>query len=126
MRKLISIKTSTIQKLNPNYSKFLELLSQIFQKWITQPTEKEIEFIKKRNIIFIHKGGPEGNTKNYRPISINQAIPRIFLKILYSKIENCWNYIEQRQYGFRRKLGTTITVLNFIKNYHFYLNQISN
>ena len=119
-------KNQTIQKSNPNYLKFREFLSEIFQKWITQPTQKEIEFIKKRNIIFIHKGGPEGNTKNYRPISINQAIPRIFLKILYSKIENCWDYIDKKQYGFRRKLGTTIAVLNFKKEYDNYLNQILN
>ncbi|KAJ6231439.1 nuclear intron maturase 1 [Anaeramoeba flamelloides] len=108
------------------YWTFIKNITKIFNKWLNPKDGRFTEIIniiKKRKIIFIHKSGPEGDAKNYRPISINCTLARIFLKILNTKISYTWKYITKKQFGFRKSLGTRIAVLNFF--YEFNKNTIS-
>ncbi|KAJ3427505.1 hypothetical protein M0812_27092 [Anaeramoeba flamelloides] len=95
---------------NKNYEKYLITIQKIFNNWLINPDKNNIEYIKKRSILFIHKKGNEGVALNYRPISINQSLPRLFLKMLYKLIEPCWEFIHKSQFGFRKKYDTRIAV----------------
>ena len=68
-------------------------------------------------MVWIHKGGSEGNPLNYRPISLSQTLPRIFMKIVHSELRPLWDLIHGKQFGFRKDIGTRIAVLNFLKVY---------
>ena len=69
-------------------------------------------------MLFIHKKGDEGDSQNYRPISINQTLPRIFLKILNQNLSLSWDKIDKRQFGFRKLYDTRIAVLNFLEKHN--------
>ncbi|KAJ3437265.1 hypothetical protein M0812_17737 [Anaeramoeba flamelloides] len=103
---------------NKNYKNYLSTIQKIFNNWLNNPDNNNIEFIKKRSILFIHKKGNEGVALNYRPISINQSLPRLFLKMLYKLIEPCWECIHKSQFGFRKKYDTRIAVLNFLNTFN--------
>ncbi|KAJ6241142.1 nuclear intron maturase 1 [Anaeramoeba flamelloides] len=91
---------------------------KIFQTWIKNPNKDNLNFIKERDLLFIHKKGDEGVTLNYRPISINNALARIFLKLVYKKIEQSWDHIDPLQFGFRKKFDTRIAVKNFLDKFN--------
>ncbi|KAJ3451119.1 nuclear intron maturase 1 -related [Anaeramoeba flamelloides] len=99
-----TLKKKEDQKYQQNYSKFITTLQRIFQTWIKNPNKNNLNFIKERDLLFIHKKGDEGVTLNYRPISINNALARIFLKLVYKKIEQSWDHIDPLQFGFRKKI----------------------
>ncbi|KAJ3448991.1 hypothetical protein M0812_01479 [Anaeramoeba flamelloides] len=103
-----------------DYLLFLKNVQRIFLHWINNPNEEIINFIKERNILFIHKAGDEGVPLNYRPISINNTLARFFLKLIYKGIEDSWNLVSDSQFGFKKKLDTRIAVLNLL----FELNKI--
>ncbi|KAJ3446868.1 RNA-directed DNA polymerase from transposon x-element-like protein-related [Anaeramoeba flamelloides] len=106
------------QKYQQNYSKFITTLQRIFQTWIKNPNKNNLNFIKERDLLFIHKKGDEGVTLNYRPISINNALARIFLKLVYKKIEQSWDHIDPLQFGFRKKFDTRIAVKNYLYKFN--------
>ncbi|KAJ6249648.1 nuclear intron maturase 1 [Anaeramoeba flamelloides] len=120
--RLALYKFDETKKEDPEYTKtydeFITSLQELFHNWIDNPNKETIKYIKDRNLLFIHKKGDEGNTLNYRPISINNALARIFLKLIYKKLEGTWKYINPVQYGFRKKYDTRIAVKNFIDKYH--------
>ncbi|KAJ6247510.1 hypothetical protein M0813_18547 [Anaeramoeba flamelloides] len=107
-------------KNEKDYLLFLKNIQRIFLHWIDNPNEEIINFIKERNILFIHKAGDEGVPLNYRPISINNSLARFFLKLIYKGIEDSWNLVSDSQFGFKKKLDTRIAVLNLL----FELNKL--
>jgi len=60
----------------------------------------------KRAIITpIHKGGPKGSAKNYRPIALTSHLVKVFEKIIRNRIYNFLeerNYLNTGQHGFRK------------------------
>ncbi|KAJ3445367.1 hypothetical protein M0812_11240 [Anaeramoeba flamelloides] len=80
-------------KNEKDYLLFLKNIQRIFLHWINNPNEEIINFIKERNILFIHKAGDEGVPLNYRPMSINNTLARFFLKLINKGIEDSWNLI---------------------------------
>ncbi|KAJ3426131.1 RNA-directed DNA polymerase from transposon x-element-like protein-related [Anaeramoeba flamelloides] len=114
----MTLKKKEDQKYQQNYSKFITTLQRIFQTWIKNPNKNNLNFIKERDLLFIHKKGDEGVTLNYRPISINNALARIFLKLLYKKIEQSWDHIDPLQFGFRKKFDTRIAVKNYLYKFN--------
>ncbi|KAJ3434043.1 RNA-directed DNA polymerase from transposon x-element-like protein-related [Anaeramoeba flamelloides] len=109
--------TQNQQNQNETYNQFIASIQTVFNNWIKNPNNSTINFIKERDLLFIHKKGDEGLTLNYRPISINSSLARIFLKLLYKKIEKTWVNIDPKQFGFRTKFDTRIAVKNFLYNY---------
>ncbi|KAJ6233657.1 RNA-directed DNA polymerase from transposon x-element-like protein-related [Anaeramoeba flamelloides] len=99
------------------YKDFIKTIKKVFRSWLTIESKKNMDFIKERRVIFIHKKGPEGATENYRPLSINNTLPRIFLKILNQKLEYTWDKITSSQFGFRKKFDTRIAVIKFQAKY---------
>ena len=89
-------------------------LKKVFNKWLINPNKENLKYIKERSILFIHKKGAEGETLNYRPISINRSLPRMFLKIINKKIQSTWKLITWKQFGFRKKFDTRIAVSKFL------------
>ncbi|KAJ3445654.1 RNA-directed DNA polymerase from transposon x-element-like protein-related [Anaeramoeba flamelloides] len=77
--------TQNQQNQNETYNQFIASIQTVFNNWIKNPNNSTINFIKERDLLFIHKKGDEGLTLNYRPISINSSLARIFLKLLYKK-----------------------------------------
>ncbi|KAJ6254371.1 hypothetical protein M0813_12461 [Anaeramoeba flamelloides] len=102
------------KKNQKEYLYFLKNVQKIFLYWIDNPREEIINFIKERNILFIHKAGDEGVPLNYRPISINNTLARFFLKLIYKGIEDSWSLVSDSQFGFKKKLDTRIAVLNLL------------
>ncbi|KAJ6235365.1 aaa-type atpase family protein-related [Anaeramoeba flamelloides] len=102
------------KKNEKEHLEFLKRIQQTFYYWIDNPNEEIINFIKERNILFIHKAGDEGIPLNYRPISINNTLARFFLKLIYKGIEESWNLVSDSQFGFKKKLDTRIAVLNLV------------
>ncbi|KAJ6247755.1 RNA-directed DNA polymerase from transposon x-element-like protein-related [Anaeramoeba flamelloides] len=96
------------KKNEKEHLEFLKRIQQTFYYWIDNPNEEIINFIKERNILFIHKAGDEGIPLNYRPISINNTLARFFLKLIYKGIEESWNLVSDSQFGFKKKLDTRI------------------
>ena len=106
-----------IIKINPQAIIIIPMIKKIFKKWINNPNLETLKFIKERDLLFINKSGREGDPKDYRPISINSTLPRIFLKIINQQLESTWEKITNKQYGFRKGLDTRIAVMNFLKVY---------
>ncbi|KAJ3446854.1 hypothetical protein M0812_07849 [Anaeramoeba flamelloides] len=46
------------------YKKFIEILQRNFQNWLENPNKKNLNLIKDRDLLFIHKKGDEGITLN--------------------------------------------------------------
>ncbi|KAJ3438652.1 nuclear intron maturase 1 -related [Anaeramoeba flamelloides] len=105
------------KKYQENYSTFIDTLQRIFQNWIKNPERNNLKYIKERDLLFLHKKGDEGITLNYRPISINNALARIFLKLVYKRTERSWEHITPAQFGFRKQFDTRIAVKIFLKKF---------
>ncbi len=108
------------------YYEFLNVIKKIFLFWIENPNQEIINFIKERNILFIHKSGEEGLPLNYRPISINNTMARLFLKLIYQGIEDSWNLVSESQFGFKKKLDTRIAVINLLYELKILRNNFKN
>ena len=108
------------------YYEFLNVIKKIFLFWIENPNQEIINFIKERNILFIHKSGEEGIPLNYRPISINNTMARLFLKLIYQGIEDSWNLVSESQFGFKKKLDTRIAVINLLYELKILRNNFKN
>ncbi|KAJ5076629.1 RNA-directed DNA polymerase from transposon x-element-like protein-related [Anaeramoeba ignava] len=71
--------------------------------------------IDTKEIFYIYKQGDETKIANYRQISINQALPRIFLKTIYKNLEKTWDNIDKKQFGFRKYYDTRIATIELQK-----------
>ncbi|KAJ3442025.1 nuclear intron maturase 1 -related [Anaeramoeba flamelloides] len=114
-REVQQLKLIIEQNENTLNLKFNKLNLKFLEEYISQ--ENITFYQKKRNLLFIHKSGDEGVPLNYRPISINQTLPRFFLKLLYAGIQDSWDLVSKRQFGFKKKLDTRIAVLNLLNEY---------
>ena len=62
--------------------------------------------MKISQVIPIHKRGPKDIVSNFRPISLQNQINKVFEKILYKRVYNYfekYNILTMHQYGFRKK-----------------------
>lgn len=65
----------------------------------------------------IYKSGTKTDPGNYRPISVLPVISKIFEKILHKRLLNYLNsfdFLTERQYGFRAKNNTTAATIDLI------------
>ena len=80
---------------------------------------------KTARVIALHKKGNKNIMSNYRPISTINTIGKIFEKAMYERLMSFaerYELISKNQYGFRRNLSTTDSLLNFTNNIHNSLN----
>jgi len=67
----------------------------------------------------IHKKGDHSVMSNYRPVSVLNAMSKVFERIMYNRL---WNYLEKleilyiRQYGFRKGHSTDLAILDVVDN----------
>ncbi|KAJ5067669.1 hypothetical protein M0811_02857 [Anaeramoeba ignava] len=109
---------NTQKEVDEEYEALLNTLRLAFLNWRDNPTEAQLKYIKANNKIFIHKGGETWPAANYRPIAISNALPRIFLKIIYSNLEQEWDKIAKTQYGFRKLVDTRIATIDLLEKYN--------
>ena len=67
----------------------------------------------------IHKGGPESDFGNYRPISVLPSFSKIFEKLIHKRLSDYLeklNILTQSQYGFRAHHSTAMALLDFYDN----------
>ncbi|KAJ6235013.1 RNA-directed DNA polymerase from transposon x-element-like protein-related [Anaeramoeba flamelloides] len=114
---------NTSNKITEEYLSFINTIKMIYDRWLSNFDLPILNFIKKRYITFIHKKGDEGNISNYRPISINSSLARIFLKLINIELSYIWRFIDKKQFGYRPKYGTIIPVIYFIKKFKKYTNK---
>lgn len=61
-----------------------DLLSKIFNTWLTNGTIPKEGCVAK--VVLLHKKGDENEIRNWRPISLQQSLTKIFMKILQRRI----------------------------------------
>lgn len=72
---------------------------------------------KLSKIVPVHKGGAKNIIKNYRPISILSAIPKLFESLVYDFVSNHVKHIIiENQHGFVRGRNLETNLLNFLEN----------
>lgn len=70
--------------------------------------------LKVARVVPIYKGGERSDPRNYRPISVLNAINTVFEKVLCKRIQNFlnkYNIICHNQHGFRPQRSTSSAVL---------------
>ncbi|KAJ5066529.1 hypothetical protein M0811_13555 [Anaeramoeba ignava] len=87
----------------------------MMREWIRDPNQEVIKYMLSRRMVLIFKQGDPNQISNYRPISINNDLVRIFLKRIFEEIEPIWEYISYQQMGFRKMMDTRIAVLELQK-----------
>lgn len=88
-------------------------LSKIFHLSLSQGTFPKIW--KTSFITPIHKKGPKGDVKNYRPIAKLSHIPKTFESILYELLSfRCRSLITPAQHGFLKSRSTTTNLVEFV------------
>ena len=84
----------------------LELIREILNEWWIQENIPE-EQLQSR-IVLIFKKGDTGVLSNYRPISLLNALYKIFTGVLQQRIqEHIDPFLQKTQYGFRRGKSTS-------------------
>ena len=72
------------------------------------------EFWKSSYVVPIHKSGDSSNVKNYRPICILNAIPKVFENIVTKFLTSCLGAeIVPEQMGFKKNSSTEINLLTY-------------
>ncbi|KAI5728593.1 hypothetical protein M8J77_018362 [Diaphorina citri] len=93
---------------------FLKFLSEPLARLYNRSLQLGI-FPDKWKVAFvtpIHKSGKKNDIKNYRPVCNISIIPKIFEKLVHSKIEpQMKSLIIDSQYGFMQKRSTMILSL---------------
>jgi len=72
--------------------------------------------LKKATVIPIYKKGDKDNMNNYRPISLLPVMSKIFEKVINEQLTGILDtrgYIDENQYGFRKKHSTEDAILKF-------------
>jgi hypothetical protein len=72
--------------------------------------------LKKETVIPIFKKGEKDNMNNYRPISLLPVMSKIFEKVINYQLTGILDsrgYIDENQYGFRKKHSTEDAILKF-------------
>ena len=65
-------------------------------------------------MVSIHKSGDSSNVKNYRPICILNAIPKVFENIVTKFLISCLDAeIVPEQMGFKKNSSTEINLLTY-------------
>lgn len=65
-------------------------------------------------VVPIHKAGDKSNVKNYRPISISDAIPKVFEKLVTKQLSTVFNpIIVNEQFGFCPYKNTELNLLTY-------------
>ena len=75
--------------------------------------------LKNAEIVPIFKSGDRSLPTNYRPISLISNIAKIFEKIIHNRLYkflNKHNLISNKQFGFRKNIGTKDAILQVTKN----------
>jgi hypothetical protein len=73
--------------------------------------------LKIAKVIPIYKAGDKRNITNYRPISVLPTFSKILERLLYNRMINFLNkheILSQSQYGFRKKLSTSMALLDLV------------
>ena len=74
--------------------------------------------LKAAEVVPIFKSGSENLATNYRPISLISNLAKVFEKIIHLKLlkllYKC-NIISEKQYGFRKEMGTKDALANVFK-----------
>ena len=73
--------------------------------------------LKRATIIPIFKKGEKDNMNNYRPIALLPVMSKIFEKVINERITKVLDergYIDENQYGFRKKHSTEDAILKFV------------
>ena len=89
--------------LLPKYS---DLLSYIFNKWLTYGAIPKEGCVAK--LVLLYKKGNENELSNWRPISLQQSLTKIFMKIIQNRIINVLEHekiMSNMQKGFLRNNG---------------------
>ena len=74
--------------------------------------------MKISQVIPIHKRGPKDIVSNFRPISLQNQINKVFEKILYKRVYNYfekYNILTMHQYGFRKKRSTALAIYDILE-----------
>ena len=71
------------------------------------------EHMEYANVVTLYKKGKVQNPANYRPIALLQSIYKVYAKILQQRLANggIEDKLWKNQYGFRRKLSTSMPLL---------------
>ena len=75
------------------------------------------KLLKQATIIPIFKKGEKDNMNNYRPIALLPVMSKIFEKVINKRITKVLDergYIDENQYGFRKKHSTEDAILKFV------------
>lgn len=73
------------------------------------------ESLKIAKVTPVYKSGNKSDPGNYRPISVLPVISKILEKILYCRLVkylDSFNFLSERQYGFKAKSNTTAATLD--------------
>ena len=69
---------------------------------------------KTARIVPVHKGGPENNVENYRPISILPILSKILERLVHNAMyPSIHNIIIPQQHGFMQKRSTVTNLLSY-------------
>lgn len=98
------INSNTLKTIN---NKICSPLANIFNNCL----DKEIwpDALKTAEVIPLHKANEKHLQNNYRPISLISNLAKIFEKLIHKRFTdffNKHNIISNRQYGFRKNMGT--------------------
>ena len=97
------LKISSIKKADKANPRFSQVIADLINASLLEgnfPTA-----LKTAKTVPIHKGGPKIDIQNYRPISLLSAFPKIYEKVMYSRIYDFLSnnkVLVENQFGFRK------------------------
>ena len=101
--------------LKKEISWFAKVLPQLINDSMKEGIFPKV--LKLATIIPIFKKGEKDNMNNYRPIALLPVMSKIFEKVINERITKILNdrgYIDENQYGFRKKHSTEDAILKFV------------
>jgi len=75
--------------------------------------------LKISKVIPIFKSGDSEIPANYRPISVAAYLPKIFEKVLYTRLNNYFiknNLLSQQRNGFHNNISTSLAITDLYEN----------
>ena len=103
----------TNRTLKSNKPFFVPILRHLCERIFI--TTKFPDRLKEADVVLIHKGGNVEDLENYRPISLLSALNKVIEKCMADQLMahlNNHGILSERQYGFRRNLGTQHAILD--------------
>jgi len=109
------------------YKRLVQYISPLITHLFNESIEFGIfpDYLKVSHVTPVFKGGDDRNMSNYRPISNMPVLPKIFEKLMASRLSSFIaknNLLNRNQFGFRRGCNTSDAVLQFLDTAYNSLN----